>query len=180
MIKPNVANILFFNAEKHGDCECEDAGDELEAAFLHLKQERVGRLRAGLHKTLLGRVMPLCAKVMELDPGTRLELPDTALASLTRQMIELGESEPCGVEGGCLVVTLPPSALSQKLVRVGRFQLGNNGLAPTFELHLQLQPSRRLRHKVANLVRRLQARPPAISLGDNYVITKKRLYRTTA
>ena len=34
--------------------------------------------------------------------------------------------------------------------------------------------------QVANLVRRLQARPPAISLGDNYVITKKRLYRTTA
>ena len=76
------------------------------------------------------------------------------------EMVALGEKEPYGVTGGTLVVNfvLETPGNITKSTRIGRFPLKPE-LPSTFELHLTLSPSTQVKHRIANLMEKIQGKP---------------------
>ena len=171
--------------------DCSETGDDLDQtldyAFKLLEQERLLKLMKVLKRTILGKVLPLCTKVLGLDNGSLLELPSKTLKNVLVDMVNLGEQEPYGVQGGTLILYFGNAEYimdnsdnicnSLSFTRMGRFPL-NMYITSTFELHLTIYPSTHLKHKLANLVRKLKGKPPKLVVGEKFTLTKKKLYRS--
>ena len=123
---------------------------------------------------------------MNLDIGSCLEIPEDSLDDIIDDVIHLGEEEPYGVNGGVLVVHFGSNEEelresvdnvndNQVPVRIGKFDISSSTIS-TFQLHLMLIPSTNLKHKMANLVRRFQAKPPVMVVDQRFKLTKKKLY----
>ena len=133
--------------------------------------------RRALRDFVTTEVVPLCCETLMLDTGSELEIQEENLEAIIDEMIRLGEQEPCGVSGGVLVIHLGECLEEDEVKCLGRLPISPDNTA-TFELHLHLIPSTNIKHKVANLARRMQAKPPIIIVDQNFKIVKKKLYRS--
>ena len=158
--------------------------EDLDETFRIMEEERVKQLRRGLRKLFTTRVLPVCAKNLNLDEGSTIEIPDESFDDILDDIIDQGEQEPYGVNGGTLVVNVGTSHDNQdtnttvihgSAVRAGKFIINPDNVS-TFELHLTLVPSTNIKHKMANLVRRFQAKPPLLVVDPKFSLTKKKLY----
>ena len=158
--------------------------DELDMSnlFKMMEEERISKLRRSLRKLFKSKVIPLCSKNLNLETGSVMELQEESLDDIINDMIDLGEQEPYGVNGGtlCLHFGSTPADLENTPSaenRVGKFQICPANVS-TYELHLTLVPSTNLKHKMANLVRRFQAKDPVMVIDTKYKLDKKKLYRS--
>ena len=118
------------------------------------EQERLGELRKILWKLITSKVIPLCSKSLRLDAGSVMEFQEDALEWIINDMIRLGESEPCGINGGMIVINFGG------------------------ELHLTIIPSTKIMHKMTNLFRWIQAKPSILVIDQKFKLLKKKLYRS--
>ena len=159
---------------------------KIDNAFQFIEYERVKKLRQTLRRLFKSKILPVCSKNMNLDVGSSLEIQEESLDDIIEEVILLGEEEPYGVNGGVLVVHFGSNEEeltesvdnvndNQVPVRIGKFDISSNTIS-TFQLHLTLIPSTNLKHKMANLVRRFQAKPPIMVVDQRFKLTKKKLY----
>ena len=162
----------------------------LEVAFKQFEQERLNSLMQVLKKTMVGKVIPrCCSKVLGLDDGSLLDMPTDTLKSVLLDMVNLGEQEPYGIMGGTLILNFGNADCgsgnsdvinnSLSLTKIGRFPL-NTSVVSTFELHLTLYHSTHVKHRVANLIRKLKGKPTKLVVGDKFTLIKKKLYRSAS
>ena len=156
------------------DVKTEDSSDDIDRAMELMRRERMVNLVLDLHNIFKSEIFSLCKKVLALEAGAEIVLDQRSLDTLVSDMIRLGDQEPGGVRGGALVVNFVD--ISEEMTRIGKFPLGTD-TNPTFELHLTLRSSRNVLHKVANLVKRMQARPAEMFLDEKYKLEKRKLYR---
>jgi len=168
----------------------EDTKHALDAAFDLFEKERILDLTKVVKKKMIESVIPCCTKVLDLDSnGSLFEIPSGLLDNLCKDLIHLGEQEPYGVLGGTLILNFGSVVdddaeikegnedHSVKFIKIGRFSL-NPDVISTFELHLTMFPSNKVKHKLANLARKLQGKPSKIVVGESYILVKKKLYRS--
>ena len=118
---------------------------------------------------------------MNLDSS--LVIPEDTLHVLIGDMINLGEQEPYGVNGGTLVVHFGTNdfvEISNKENNnvqeiIGKFNVCPNTIT-TFQLHLTVSPSTNMKHKMMNLMRRFQAKTPVLVVDQKFKLTKHCLY----
>lgn len=161
--------------------------NDIDSAFKLFEKERRMGLSESLKKTMIGKIIPRCTKVLCLGSGASVELSAGTLEKVVKDMVDLGEQEPYGLKGGTLILNFG-SVLNEKsekgndsqvlkLVKIGKFPLGE-GIVSTFELHLTLYPSNHMKHKLANMVRKLKGKPTKIPISEKITITKKKLFRS--
>ena len=157
--------------------------NDLNEAFKFIEKERDCCLREALRTLLLSKVIPECSTNMSLD--NVLMIPDETVDAIIGDMINLGEQEPYGVNGGTIVVHFGNSEkdlaeLSKKENNnfqeiVGKFKVNPNTIT-TFQLHLTLIPSTNMKHKMMNLMRRFQAKTPIMVADQKFKLSKHCLY----
>ena len=158
------------------------AGDDLnltlDDAFKLLEREQLENLTKELQGHFCTKVLPICAKMVHIEHGSLLDLPSDIMKKILVEMVALGEKEPYGVMGGTLVVNcvLETPANITKSTRIGRFPLKPE-LPSTFELHLTLFPSTQVKHRIANLMEKIQGKPEKIVIDQKYILSKMKLYR---
>ena len=158
------------------------AGDDLnltlDDAFKLLEREQLENLTKELQGHFCTKVLPICAKMVHIEHGSLLDLPSDIMKKILVEMVALGEKEPYGVMGGTLVVNcvLETPANITKSTRIGRFPLKPE-LPSTFELHLTLFPSTQVKHRIANLMEKIQGKPCKLVIDQKFILTKKKLYR---
>ena len=181
-----AAKVIVSKEEDSDSGLGADLDTSLELAFRLVQEERAEKLRARLRGFLRAAVLPLVAASLGLDAGSVVEVPEETLEEITAAMVQLGEQEPYGIDGGTLLVHWgsEPRHLeagadceAQQLRGVARAAVSPRH-TPTHELHLTLLPSARVQHRVANLVRRFQAKPPVLVTDQRFKLTKKKLYRS--
>ena len=174
-----AAKVIISKEEDSDSGLGADLDTSLELAFRLVQEERAEKLRARLRGFLRAAVLPLVAASLGLDAGSVVEVPEEALEEITAAMVQLGEQEPYGIDGGTLLVHWGSEAdcEAQQLRGVARAAVSPRH-TPTHELHLTLLPSARVQHRVANLVRRFQAKPPVLVTDTRFKLTKKKLYRS--
>ena len=165
MIKNNM-NIFTrnINADTPDDTDYEDKlGLTLDDAFKQLHQEQV---------------FPLFMKFVHLEHGSLLQLPCETLDKILLDMVTLGEEEPYGVMGGTLVAHYVHrnSGKMNKSTRIGLFSLKPD-ITSTFELQLTLYPSTDVKHKIANLIEKIQGKSNKLVIDQKFMLSKKKLYR---
>ena len=126
------------------------------------------------------------SKNLRLDAGSSLEFQEDALELIISDMIRLGEREIYGINGGMIVINfgdderhLTPGEMSADtsgVRRLGKLPICTDNIA-TYELHLTLIPSTNIKHKMANLFRRFQAKPPVLVVDQKFKLDKKKLYQ---
>ena len=142
-----------------------------------LEEERLARLLEIFNDIFRKKILISGTMGVQLD--VLMIVPGTILKHLVREMMILGEQETYGVGGGTLVVNLTnpcESIINSGSIHLGRFPLDPD-IASTFELHLTIQPSNQVKHKVANMVRRFQGKPVYLMVDYNFKLFKKKLYR---
>ena len=127
-----------------------------------------------LQNIFKNEIFSLTKKVLALEAGVEIVMDEGTMETIISDMIRLGDQEPCGVRGGVLVVNFVN--ISQDMVRIGKFPLSSN-TNPTFELQLTLRASGNILHRMANLVKRMKARPAQMFLDEKYKLEKRKLYR---
>ena len=152
----------------------EDTKDDIDRVMELMRRERMVNLVLDLQNIFKSEIFSLSKKALALEAGAEIVLDERTLDTIVSDMIRLGDQEPCGVRGGALVVNFVN--MSQDMVRIGKFPLGPN-TTPTFELHLTLRSSTNILHRMANLVKRMQARPAGMFLDEKYQLEKRKLYR---
>lgn len=161
--------------------------DDIDSAFELFEKERLIDLSNEVKKTLREKIIPRCTKVLSAGSGSSVEVSEDTLNNVVSELVLLGEQEPYGVMGGTLILNYG-SILKEKsekgkesqipkIVKIGKFPLGK-GIASTFELHLTLYASPHLKHKVANLIRKLKGEQLRIVMCERFTMTKKKLYRS--
>ena len=165
----------------------------LDLAFKLMEEKRIEELRKMLWKLFTLKVVPFCSKNLRLDAGSVLEFQEDALELIINDMIRLGESEIYGINGGVIVINfgederhLTVGEMSgyasgegsdqEGPVRLGQLPICTDNIA-IYELHLTLIPSTNIKHKMANLFRRFQAKPPALVVDQKFKLVKKKLYQ---
>lgn len=189
MCQPSMNHVSNCSVDAKDVVSGDDLDLTLEFAFKQFEQERFKSLMQVLKKTMLGKVIPRCTKVLNLDDGSLLDLHTDTLKSVLMDMVNLGEQEPYGVMGGTLIINFgnADSGIgnsdvinnSLSFTKIGRFPL-NTSVTSTFELHLTLYPSTHVKHKVGNLIRKLKGRPTKLVVAEKYTLTKKKLYRSAS
>lgn len=179
--------------EEETDNRLGDLDVGLDLAFKLMEEKRIEELRKMLWKLFTSKVIPLCSKNLRLDAGSVLEFQEDALELIINDMIRLGESEIYGINGGVIVIHfgederhLTMEAMSgdasgegsdqEGPVRLGMVPICTDNIA-IYELHLTLIPSSNIKHKMANLFRRFQAKPPALVVDQKFKLVKKKLYQ---
>ena len=152
----------------------EDNTDDIDYVMEMMRRERSANLVSDLIKIFKCDILSLCKKTLEMEAGTEMFLEETTMENIISDIISLGEREPYGVRGGAIVVRFVTH--SDEVVRIGKFAIDSNTI-PTFELHLTLSTSTNILHKAANLVKRMQARPPVVFVHEKYQLDKVKLYR---
>ena len=123
-------------------------------------------------------IFSIAKNTLALEAGAAIVLDERTLDTIVSDIIRLGDREPGGVRGGALVVNFVNMSQDTKVVNIGEFSLGTDiDTTPTFELHLTLRSSTNILHRMANLVKRMQARPAMIFLDEKYKLEKRKLYR---
>jgi len=169
---------IAISKYRNDDQEAEELGNQsLENAFEHLEKERLAALKEILTRTLI-QVLFRCSKVLEIDNTTCLDLPKKTLDQILTKIILLAEREPYGVRGGTLVVLFSFSP-DQAPVKIGRFQLDPSKVS-TYELHLTLRCLDQMKLKLKNMLRKLQGKQPKFVVDDEFLLVKKKLYRSPA
>ena len=103
--KTAAAAKVIINKEEDSDSGLgADLDTSLELAFRLVQEERAEKLRARLRGFLRAAVLPLVAASLGLDAGSVVEVPEEALEEITAAMVQLGEQEPYGIDGGTLLV----------------------------------------------------------------------------
>lgn len=164
----------------------------LDLAFKLMEEKRIEELRKMLWKLFTSKVIPFCSKNLRLDAGSVLEFQEGSLELIIGDMIRLGESEIYGINGGVIVINfgederhLTAGEMSgdasgegsdQGPVRLGQLPICSDNIA-IYELHLTLIPSTNIKHKMANLFRRFQAKPPVLVVDHKFKLVKKKLYQ---
>lgn len=182
----NLFNSVDSTIRINSDVE-ERQHNDIDSAFELFEKERRRGLSESLKKTMVGKIIPRCTKVLSLGSGASVELSADTLENVVTDMVDLGEQEPYGLKGGTLILNFgsvvneksEKGNVSQvpKLVKIGKFPLGD-GIVSTFELHLTLYPSNHMKHKLDNMIRKLEGKPTKIAISENTTITKKKLYRS--
>ena len=158
-----------------------------------MERERLEELQKILWKLITSKVIPLCSKSLRLEAGSMMEFQEDALELIINNMIRLGESEPCGINGGMLVINfggeerhltmeaMPGDASGvssdQGPVRLAQLPICTDYVA-TYELHLTIIPCTKIMHRVANLFRWIQAKPSVLVIDQKFKLLKKKLYRS--
>ena len=160
--------------------------DTLDFAFKLMEEKRIEELRKMLWKLITTKMIPFCSKNLRLDTGSSLEFQEDALELIISDMIRLGEREIYGINGGMIVINfgdderhLTPGEMSADASGVRRLcqlPICTDNIA-TYELHLTLIPSTNIKHKMANLFRRFQAKPPVLVVDQKFKLVKKKLYQ---
>jgi len=179
--------------EEETDNRLGDLDVGLDLAFKLMEEKRIEELRKMLWKLFTSKVIPFCSKNLRLDAGSVLEFQEDALESIINDMIRLGESEIYGINGGVIVINfgederhLTTGQMSgdasgegsdqEGPVRLGQLPICTDNI-PIYELHLTLIPSTNIKHKMANLFRRFQAKPPTLVVDQKFKLVKKKLYQ---
>ena len=158
----------------------------LDFAFKLMEEKRIEELRKMMWKLVTTKMIPFCSKNLRLDAGSVLEFQEDALELIISDMIRLGEREIYGINGGMIVINfgdderhLTPGEMSADtsgVRRLGQLPICTDNIA-TYELHLTLIPSTNIKHKMANLFRRFQAKPPVLVVDQKFKLVKKKLYQ---
>ena len=153
--------------------------EELDIAFKNMEDERLEELRSTLWQFFSTKVVPLCSKNLKADNEAILKFMKGTITCIVNDMLELGENEPCGINGGIIVVNLRggSSDVQNDLrpLRLGKLPISHK-FFPTYELQLTLIPSNDLKYKMENMLRRFQAMPPLIVIDQKYELVKKQMY----
>ena len=152
----------------------EDTSDDIDHVMELMRRERMVNLVLDLHNIFKTEIFSLFKKMLALEVGVEIVLDQRTLDTIVCDIIRLGDQEPGGVRGGALVVNFVN--ISQDMVRIGKFPLGTD-TTPTFEVHLTVRSSTNVLHRMANLVKRIQARPAEMFLDEKYKLEKRKLYR---
>ena len=184
-----LVNMVKLSINNSAEKVREDTKHALDAAFDLFEKERILDLTKLVKKKFIESVIPCCTKVHDLDSnGSLFEIPSGLLDNLCKDLIHLGEQEPYGVLGGTLILNFgsvvddaeikeEQEDHSVKFIKIGRFSL-NPDVTSTFELHWSMFPSNKVKHKLANLARKLQGKPSKIVVSESYILVKKKLYRS--
>ena len=153
--------------------------EELDIAFKNMEDERLEELRSTLWQFFSTKVVPLCSKNLKADNEAILKFMKGTITCIVNDMLKLGENEPCGINGGIIVVNLRggSSDVQNDLrpLRLGKLPISHK-FFPTYELQLTLIPSNDLKYKMENMLRRFQAMPPLIVIDQKYKLVKKQMY----
>ena len=154
--------------------ETENTEDDIDLVKEMMRRERSANLVSDLINIFKSDILSICKKALELEPESEMLLEDRILDVIISDIIRLGEKEPYGVLGGIIVVHFVRGSGDVK--RIGKFAINSNTI-PTFELHLRLASSTNLLHKMSNLMKRMQARPPLLFVDEKFQLDKVKLYR---
>ena len=153
----------------------EDTSDDIDRVMELMRRERRANLVLDLHNIFKTEIFSLSKKILGVEAGSEIVLDERTLDTIVSDMIRLGDQEPCGVRGGALVVKFVNNTEDHQ-VTIGKFPLGT-ATTPTFELQLTLRSSTNILHRMANFLKRIQARPAEIFLDEKYKLEKRKLYR---
>lgn len=180
------ASLANKNVTEETDIGRGDLDVSLDFAFKLMEEKRIEELRKMLRNLVTTKVIPFCSKNLRLDAGSSLEFQEDALELIISDMIRLGEREIYGINGGMIVINfgdderhLTPGEMSgdaSGVRRLGKLPICTDNIA-TYELHLTLIPSTNIKHKMANLFRRFQAKPPVLVVDQKFKLVKKKLYQ---
>ena len=150
----------------------------MDDAFKQLHQEQLEKLTKLLEGFFYTKVFPLFMKFVQLEHGSLLQLPCETSDKILVDMVTLGEEEPYGVMGGTLVLhyVYQNSGKINKSTRIGLFSFKPD-ITSTFELHLTLYPSTDVKHKIANLIEKIQGKSNKLVIDQKFMLSKKKLYR---
>ena len=137
----------------------------------NIQEERLEELRQYLREMFDNLVLPECTKDLISDSGSVIDIPEEVLNEIIDTLIEVGEQEICGVNGGILVVKFGTN--EHELTR--RFVI-NSSFMSIYEIHLSLNPSNNIVHKMSNLIRRFKAKPPVAVIDPEFTVITKQLY----
>jgi len=117
------------------------------------------------------------AKRTSLECGEVL-VPCNLTRQIAADVVTMSESEPCGLRGGILFVSLEGGNDTSKdpLRSVGCVKIGDRNAVPTFELYLSLKRTSSWLHQVSNRLFRNFNRD-TIVISEMYKLSKKKLYR---
>lgn len=150
-----------------------DDNDDFHQYRQQIQKQRLESLVAILEKAVMKGIMNVLAKVVEVD---NVLMPSTAITTLLKEIVELGESEPYGVRGGTLVVMFVDRL--GKTHKIGKFALDPTTIS-TYELHIQLFEDKHVKVKLAALIRRLAGRSQQLMVDSHFQLKKKKLYRSS-
>lgn len=150
-----------------------DDNDDFHQYRLQIQKQRLESLVSILEKAVMKVVMNSTAKVMEVD---NVLMSSTAITTLLKDIVELGESEPYGVRGGTLVVMFVDRL--GKTHKIGNFALDPTTIS-TYELHVKLIEDEHVKVKLAALIRRLSGRSQQLIVDSHFQLKKKKLYRSS-
>jgi len=174
LAKSNLLDVFEINSDSVIENYSPSFLQAIDDAFRLLESERL----ATLMTKSLNQVLTRCSKVLELGNQAKMNLPSHVKKNILDQLVLLAENEPYGVRGGALVVMFSPSPTSPNPIKIGRFPL-DSSVVSTFELHLTLQPTRQVKQKLANLIRKLQGKATILEVDEKFVLVKKKLYRSS-
>eukprot|EP00794_Sanderia_malayensis_P011892 gene11892-13124_t len=101
--------------------------------------------------------------------STRVAISELVALSISRDIVELAEHEPCGLKGCTVMVYLEDCGTRTLL---GDFN-PKEGFLRTFEVHVDLSIKRRL---LRSFIPFLACRPQTQYVSDKYEISKEKLY----
>ncbi|XP_076317853.1 DNA damage-inducible transcript 4-like protein [Tachypleus tridentatus] len=117
--------------------------------------------------------------------GTQLQctevlIPSDLMLRIVRDILRMSEKEPCGLRGCVVYVNLEEKSLCR---RIGKVKYDPHTVA-TFEVFLTLKQDcsswLSLRHLIpARLLKSLGRNSPLV-ISENYVLNKKKLYRSSS
>ena len=178
MCKYTISNTASSSSKTVSEAEVSFQDLDMSSLFSMMEEERIEKLRKSLKELIINKVMPVCAKNLNLDTGSVMEFQENSLDQIVDDMIDLGEEEPYGINGGkiCLHFGSSLADAGDSGQRIGKFEICSSNVS-TYELHLTLIPSTNLKHKMNNLMRRFQAKPPILVVDNQYSLVKRSLYR---
>ena len=136
-----------------------------------INEERIKEVKEMLREMFIETVLPKCARNLNLETGSGIEVSDDCLNNIVDEIVELGDHEVCGVNAGDLIVKYGINEPEQ----IGKFRISQNNIS-TFELHLSLAPANKIKQKIINLVRKLKGKPSVLMIAQKFTLTKKQLF----
>ena len=175
--KYNHDDSILYDDDDLDNYDCSSLGlENNDLSFLDERQriideERIEEVKEKLHEMFIEIVLPKCARNLNLEPCSEIEVSDECLNAIVDEIVELGDHEVCGVNAGDLIVKYGINEPEQ----IGKFRISQNNIS-TFELHLSLAPANKIKQKIINLVRKLKGKPSVLMIAQKFTLTKKQLF----
>merc|ERR1712098_330472 len=126
-----------------------------------------------LRDMFIETVFPKCARNLNLESGSEIEVSEECLNDIVNEIVDLGDHEVCGVNAGDLIIKYGTN--ESKPDQIGKFRISPRHIS-TFELHLTLAPANKIKQKMVNLVRKIKGKHYVLMISPKFSLTKKQLF----